>query len=54
MQYCISATYAAHSRQLWLARIEDLHSNTDNQQINIVRSVVETAEIQALYQQPIY
>jgi hypothetical protein len=54
MQYCISATHAAHSRQLWLARIEDLHSNTDNQQINIVRSVVETAEIQALYKQPIY
>ena len=54
MQYCISATYAAHSRQLWLARNEVLHSKTYNQQMNIVRSVVETVVIQPLYQQPIY
>jgi hypothetical protein len=48
----ISSTYATHSRQLWLARNEILHSKTDKPQINIVR-VVETAEIhQEFYQQP--
>ena len=47
----ISSTYATHFRQLWLARNEVLHTNTDKPQINIV-CVVETAEIQGLYQQP--